>query len=89
MIRTILVFGFVGGLLLPARGVWVVVVTSAAWAGIVLIWGSVDSGTEVVGAAAFGAINAAAGFLIGLALHRAVLGVRNLIQRPERPGREP
>lgn len=69
---------FVGGLLLPARGVWVVVVTSIAWVGIVLIKGSVDSGAEVVGAAALGAINAAAGFLLGWVVHYTVLRVRNL-----------
>jgi hypothetical protein len=80
VIPTVLVVAFVGGLLFPARGWWIVAVTAIAWAVLVLfeVDGSQLNALELIGAAALGALNAAVGVVAGIAIRRG-------FQRASRP----
>jgi hypothetical protein len=72
VIPTLLLLGFVAGLL--PRGWCFVPAATVGWPVLGLLTG-VDSGIVfILGAAALGAVNAALGVLVGLALRRLVLG---------------
>ena len=73
MIPTVLVIAFVGGLLFPSRGWWIVAVSAVAWvaAVLVLVDGSNHNALELIGAAGVGALNAAVGVAAGVAMRHA------------------
>ncbi len=78
MIFTVLAIAFVGGVLLPRRGVPVVVVASVIWAAIGLVEGSIDSAGKLLGSTALGAVNAAVGFGFGWFVRSSVGRVTRL-----------
>lgn len=72
LIPSVLALGFVGGSLVPRRGMWVVFGATLVWIILVLVGGSVDSVSGTAGAAAFGAGNAVVGFGLGWFSRKAV-----------------
>lgn len=69
MIPTLLIVGFVAGLL-GRRGFWAAPIAAVSWATL-LVATDVDGGVVFwIAAAALGAVNAAAGVAVGYSLHR-------------------
>ena len=65
MIPNVLGLALIGGLLLPRRGIWVVIAATVLWIVQILIGGFIDSAAELAGSIAFGVGNAVVGFGLG------------------------
>jgi hypothetical protein len=75
VIPTVLVISFVGGVVVPKRGAWVVGVAIVTWIAIVLIDGSTNSVGEFAGSTGLAAANAVVGFGLGWTGRNAVARV--------------
>jgi hypothetical protein len=86
VLPTMLLIGFIGGLLLPSRGWWVVAVSAIGWTFLLVGDGVITSVQEVLTGGLVAGLNAGLGVVVGAVIRHRIEWCRYRMTLPNARG---